>query len=212
MKTLHGLLICILTIACQSKTISRTESSDSKASQIEIESDTLSDRRIITGDFDGDKRLDTLKESFISSIDGKEFNKYADIEFDSLVVLTIKKRPICRLISKNLSILTINKDQYQLFGLAFLKNEGDLNNDGNDELGLIVDWADHSNVNYYRVYTYKNNNWSELLNFEIRDFDISDLEENKDKDGLLYREKNGDLIAKTWEMGEQINKPIELNK
>jgi hypothetical protein len=202
----------MLILACHSKSIPHKESLDSKVSQIEIDSDTLNDRLKIIGDFDGDKRLDTLKESFISSIDGKEFNKYADLDFDSLVSMTIKRKPICRLISNNLSSLTINKDQFQLFGLAFLKNEGDLDNNGNDELGLIVDWADQSNVNYYKVYTYKNNNWVELLNFEIRDFEIPDLKENKDKEGLLYKNKNGNLIAKTWEMGEQLNKPVELKK
>ena len=212
MRYLQGLMIIILIFGCQAKTTNKSESMDSKDSQIETKSDNFSDRLMITGDFDGDKRIDTLKESFISSIDGKETNKYSYIEYDSLVALTIKKKPVCRLISNNLTTLFVIKDKYQLFGLAFLKNEGDLDNDGSDELGLIVDWADWSNVNYYQVFSYKNKNWTELFDFEIRDFDISDLKENKDTKGLLYRDNNGDLTAKTWEIGEQIDKKIDLKK
>lgn len=212
MRYLQVLMIIISIFGCQSKTTNKLESMESKGSQIETKSDNFSDRLMITGDFDGDKRIDTLKESFISSIDGKETNKYSDIEYDSLVAVTIKKKPICRLISNNLTPLIVNKDKYQLFGLAFLKNEGDLDNDGSDELGLIVDWADWSNVNYYQIFSYKNENWTELINFEIRDFDIADLKENKDSKGLLYRDDNGDLIAKTWETGEQIDMKIDLKK
>ncbi|HLO60324.1 MAG TPA: hypothetical protein VK179_16355 [Bacteroidales bacterium] len=210
MRYLQGLIISILIFGCQSKTTKL--SLDSKDSQIKTTTDNFSDRLMITGDFNGDESIDTLKESFISSIDGKETNKYSDIEYDSLVALTIKKKPICRLISNSLTPLIVNKDKYQLFGLAFLKNEGDLDNDGSDELGLIVDWADWSNVNYYQILSYKNSNWTELFNFEIRDFDIADLKENKDSKGLLYRDENGDLIAKTWENGEQIDKKIDMKK
>ena len=184
---------------------------DSKVTQIK-KNDTFSDRLMISGDFDGNKRMDTLKESFISSIDGKETHKYADIEYDSLVALTIHKKPISRLISKDLKPMVINMDNYQLFGLAFLKNEGDLDNNGTDELGLVIDWADWSNVNYYRIYTYKNKSWTELFNFEIRDYDIDDLKKNKDSQGLLYRNTKGELIAKTYNLGEKIELKIELKK
>lgn len=212
MRYLQGFLICILIFGCKSNTINKSESMNSKGLQIEKAQDTLDDKLIITGDFDNDKKIDTLKESFISSINGKETNKYADIEYDSLVAWTIKKRPICRLISTNLTPLEINKDNDQLFGLSYLKNEGDIDNDGADEVGLVVDWADWSNVNHYRIYTYKENKWIQLFNFEIRDYDIDDLKNNKKSQGLLYRNAKGDLIAKTYDLGGQIEKKIKLKK
>ena len=106
----------------------------------------------------------------------------------------------------------INNDNFQLFGLSFLKNEGDIDNNGTDEIGLVVDWADWSDVNSYKIYTYKNNSWTELLNFEIRENDIDELNKNKDSQGLLYRNTKGDLISKTYDLGEQIEKKIELKK
>lgn len=211
MRIFLGLLISILIISCQLG-LRNKKSLDSKHSQTDVSETSFTDRLMISGDFDGDGKIDTLTESFISSINGKETNKYADLEYDSLVTLTILKKPISRLISKNLRPLIIDKDNFQLFGLAFLKNEGDIDNNGTDEIGFVIDWADWSNVNSYRIYTYKNNNWTEMLNFEIRDYDIDELNKNKDSQGLLYRNAKGDLIAKTYDLGDQIEKKIELKK
>ncbi len=211
MRIISGFLICVFILGCQSRTTNK-ESLDSKQAQNETSGDTFTDRLMITGDFDGDGKIDTLTESFISSINGKETNKYADLEYDSLVKLTILKKPISRLISTKLQHLIINNDNFQLFGLSFLKNEGDIDNNGTDEIGLVVDWADWSDVNSYKIYTYKNNSWTELLNFEIRENDIDELNKNKDSQGLLYRNTKGDLISKTYDLGEQIEKKIELKK
>jgi hypothetical protein len=209
MRILYGFLVCSLFISCQLGSTNK-ESLDSNETQMDAPDTIFTDRLMISGDFDGDGKVDTLKESFISSLNGKEIHKYVDLEYDSLVALTVKKEPISRLISESLKPLIISKDDFQLFGLSYLKNEGDLDHNGTDEIGLVIDWADWSSLNTYIIYTYKNNNWIELFNFEIRDFDIDDLKNNKDSQGLLFRNTNGDLIIKTYDSGEQIEKKIDL--
>jgi len=167
-------------------------------------------RFTISGDFNGDEEIDTLRELYLSSINNKETNKYYDVDYDSMVSLAVKKKPICKIVSNNNKIEPlIIKDTitWQLFGLAFLKNEGDLDNNGTDEIGLIIDWADWSNVNSYLVYTYSDNKWKQILSFEIRDFDISELS----KKGFLYKNSKGQIVVHTYELGDKIDKVIKLN-
>jgi len=206
MRWIFEILLVVLVFGCLGKTSKNTSINNIPG----ISTENVGDRLSITGDFNGDGQSDTLKESFISSFDGKETNKYYKADFDSMVSLTIQKKPISRLLSYHLKPLNVNKDNWQLFGLAYLKNEGDLNGDGNDEVGLIVDWADWSDVNYYQVYSYKFNEWKVLLSFEIRDYDVVEIKKNKESKGFLYKNSAEELIAKTWEMGERKEKKVEL--
>jgi hypothetical protein len=167
-------------------------------------------RKSISGNFIADGKTDTLKESVISSINNQEIDKYIDVDYDSLVCLIVMSKPICRLQSSELKPLIIKSNTWQLFGLAYLKNEGDLNNDGTDEVGLIVDWADWSNINSYQVYTYKNNEWKEILTFEIRDSDLDELKNTIDSKGFLYKDFKGNLIKRTYYQGVSVEKKIKM--
>lgn len=176
------------------------------------------DRLQITGDFNGDGQTDTLKEEYISTITNQETNKYYEgIEYDSMVSLTIQKKPfsLLKFSSSKPNPLKIETKTWQLFGLAYLKNEGDLDKNGTDEIGLIINWADWSNINFYCVYSYIDNSWKQVLTFEIRDFDL-----DKDKaghyidtsfNGFLKHNKKGELRAKTYELGDKIEKKVKLN-
>jgi len=148
-RLIFNILVVILVFGCSNKT-SRVSLNKNKP---QTSTDAFGDRWCITGDFNGDGQQETLQESFVSSIDGKEINKKYNADYDSMVSLTIKQKPICRLLSNKIKPLTINKNNWQIFGLAYLKNEGDLDGNGTDEVGLIIDWADWSNVNYYHVFT-----------------------------------------------------------
>ncbi|MDA3779540.1 MAG: hypothetical protein PF487_04850 [Bacteroidales bacterium] len=135
----------------------------------------LGNRFSIIGDFNGDGKKESLFEHYISKIDNKETNKsYANaIEYDELVKLICKKEPMSFLSSNNLKIDTLNISAgKQLFGLMFLKNEGDLDGDNADEVSYIVDWADWSNLNTYHIMSYKNNKWVELGTFPILEFQL----------------------------------------
>lgn len=139
---------------------------------------TFGYRFIISGDFDGDGKKEKLVEHYVSSIDHQETNKYYDQlpEYDQLVALTIKKKPYSFLVSDQLNIdtLAISKADQQ-FGLAYLKNEGDLNGDGTDEVSYVVNWADWSSTNTWHLMTYKNKKWEELYWFPIWDWQLPDL-------------------------------------
>jgi hypothetical protein len=135
-------------------------------------------RFIIEGDFDGDGKKERLTEHFISGIDKKETSKYYDAVEDywDMIDLTIKKEPISYVLCDNTTIDTLKiHSGGQLFGISYLKNEGDLNGDGTDELSYVVDWADYSNFNSWHIMTYKNGKWKELLTFPIWDWQLPDL-------------------------------------
>lgn len=144
-------------------------------------------RFIISGDFDGDGKKENLIEHFFSGIDNKEINKfYENLEYDDLVDLTMKKNPYSFVLSDNKSIDTLQiTGMAQNFGLSYLKNEGDLNNDGTDEVSYVVNWADWSNLNTWYLATYKNKKWQELYSFPIWDWQLPNLPETSNQYGLF---------------------------
>lgn len=102
-------------------------------------------RFVISGDFDGDGKNEKLTEHFYSQLDNKETNKFYEglTDYDQLVDLTVKKDPVSFISSDNKHIDTLLiSSGGQLLGLSYLKNEGDLNGDGTDEVSYVVDWAD----------------------------------------------------------------------
>jgi len=135
-------------------------------------------RFIISGDFDGDGKKEKLIEHFVSGLDNKETNKFYEglSDYDQLVALTIKKEPYSFVVSDNKLIDTLHiSSGGQLLGLSYLKNEGDIDGDGGDEISYVVNWADWSNLNTWRLMSYKNGKWIELYSFDIWDWQLPDL-------------------------------------
>ena len=54
-------------------------------------------------------------------------------------------------------------------GISFIENLGDINDDGNDEVGFIINNVDNSNFNYYNVLTIKQNKFVKILDFVINE-------------------------------------------
>ena len=161
----------------------------------------------ITGDFNGDGKKDTLTEHFFSGIDNKETNKYYENgNYDTLVALNAKKKTYCFLSCSNKNIRALNIASTPQLGIAYLKNEGDLNGDGTDEISYAVDWADWSNVNFCRVMTFKNNEWKEIYSFQIRDWQIPDRPQTYNQYGIAGLD---DKIINTTNV--TANKQIEKN-
>ncbi len=145
-------------------------------------------RFILSGDFDGDGKKERLIEHFFSRLNNKETNKLYDnlSDYDQLVTLTIKKEPYSFVISDNESIDTLRiSSRGQLLGLSYLKNEGDLNGDGTEEVSYVVNWADWSTINTCHLVTYKNKKWVELYSFPIWDWQLPDLPETFNQYGLF---------------------------
>jgi hypothetical protein len=144
----------------------------------------------IRGDFNGDGKKEILQERFIRSIDHQETNKfYRNVDYNTLVALNYRNKPISFLTctDKHIRNLPIAPDANS-FGLAYLKNEGDLDEDGGDEIAYVVNYADWSNVNFCHIMTYKNYQWKTLYSFEIRDWQLPDLPQTYSQSGMTGRE------------------------
>lgn len=138
----------------------------------------------VVGDFDGDGRSDTLTERFVSRLDGKEADKYYTTNnYDTVVTLTMAKHPWSFMVSSNPDIDTLEIARHtQLFGVGFIKNEGDLDGNGTDEISFIAEWADWSSINTCRVVSWGQGEWRELLSFGIHDWQLPSLPQT----GMTY--------------------------
>lgn len=132
-------------------------------------------RFVLYGDFDGDGRPDTLTEHFFSGIDNRETNKYyKDIDYDLQVRLNDQKEPYVFVSGSNHDIDTLHTGSGQVLGLSWLKNEGDLNGDGTDEVSYVSDWADWSNFNTCHLVTWRHHRWEELYCLPVNDLELPD--------------------------------------
>jgi len=144
-------------------------------------------RFAITGNFMGSGKIDTLYEHYYSMARHRETNKFFDsVEYDDMVGLAIEQNPWSFLTCSNKKIdtLQISRDG-QLFGIAWLKNEGDLLGDGKDEISYVVNWADWSSLNTCHIMTYTTHGWKELYHFEVHDWEIPDLPDYQTDYGLF---------------------------
>ncbi len=163
-------------------------------------------KNVITGDFDGDGNQDELKESLISPINNKSIDALPQLEYDSLVTLIYKKKPVLSLqsVKKNIPELILTKNAS--FGTMWIKNEGDLNKDGSDEISIVINWPDWSQVNSCIVYSLKNGKWIEYAKFEVREWQIS---RNPDFNGFIVKNKKGIYEVSTFDSEvNEIIKPL----
>lgn len=144
----------------------------------------MGSRLVLYGDFDGDGLPDTLTEHFFSSIDNRETNKYyKDLDYELLVRLNDQQFPFSFVSSSNSKIDTLRIGSESLFGLSWLKNEGDLNGDGTDEVSYVVDLADWSSLNHCTLMTYRHHRWEVLYRFPIWDWQLPDLPQTENESG-----------------------------
>src|SRR3569833_387360 len=144
-------------------------------------------RFIITGDFDGDGKKDTLIEHFMGRTNHQEIDKFhyslVDTGWikDTLADSNGIRKPISIIICNNaVTPLSIDETGKSL-GLLYLKNEGDLDGDGGDELSYVDDPADASSINFCSVMSYKIHQWKRIYGFQIREWQIPDLPQVNDK-------------------------------
>jgi hypothetical protein len=131
----------------------------------------IDDRFSIVGDFNGDNVQDTLFESYISSITNKETPKLLNSEdYDKNVEQILSQKPLTRLYSNlgNVDTFIVTTEPYHT-GVRMFSNLGDINADGADEFGYIIDWTDYSNINTFHILTLKDNKFVELFTFNIHE-------------------------------------------
>jgi hypothetical protein len=145
-------------------------------------------RFIVEGDFNGDGQQEKLIEHYFDTITGAESNKfYEGINYNQLVGITsLYKATESYLVCTDPRVDTCWVAAYgQLLGLAYVKNEGDLNGDGTDEISYVINHADWSNCNTCHLATYTNHHWKDIYTFPIWDWQIPDLPQTFNQYGLF---------------------------
>lgn len=122
----------------------------------------------ITGDFDGDKKQDTIIQRVGSTLKKVYFEKIVDPLKNHWDIVTNwhfnRGTDLCLFINR------LESEELRLGsaqGLYCLINIGDNNNDGKDEIAFVVDNLDYSRVNSCKIYTICETRWTLLKQFGV---------------------------------------------
>ncbi len=179
-------------------------------------------RKTIAGDFDGDGTQDTLFEKYISPLTGKETNKSYDFEgfgdgSDYLFYWQKwigEKQIMLKLLSKKPGIKSFLVDTLGMHdGFLYLKNVGDLNQDGTDELAYCLNYIDFSNSTSAYLATYKNGKWKKVHHWIITEHDFQYTEGESKPDPTYIRQRNGKVYCREMDddYGGYQWKPLKIN-
>lgn len=126
------------------------------------------EKLFVVGNFDGDKQKDTIFQHNYSTLTRTEIEYAADPfqnEWDTVVKWFYEQGA-----NLYLTISENNQDTLHLGaaqGLYCLINIGDNNNDGKDEIALVIDHLDFSRVNSCKIYSFCKNKWTLLKQFGV---------------------------------------------
>jgi hypothetical protein len=124
------------------------------------------ENKFITGDFDGDNIIDTLNQTYFSRNIKNTLTEIPVIDdHDSLTDYYFKNDIQATLKSKKTNLK--NLDLGICFGTYSLINIRDNNNDHKDEIALVIDYCDFSVLNSCKIYSFCNNDWKLLNQFNI---------------------------------------------
>lgn len=154
----------------------------------------------ISGDFDGDGTTEKLSAQTLSRPGYLEIHPYEEAirdNYDKLVEWTVKRNPLVVLISDNPRLDTLKIGNGQIFGTAWLKNEGDLNGDGTDEFSYVCDYADWSNLNSCKIVGWQKGKWQELASFAIHESQLPTVPNSFP--GFVTLVKQGTVRVKYYE-------------
>jgi hypothetical protein len=139
-----------------------------------------------------------LYESLYSQVTSRPID---DVEYfggyDELVTATCDLEPILKL-KNTVGLKELELSIHcQVFGILRIINLGEVDGVKGDEIALIVDWADWSNLSSCKVYSYRSYDWIKLLTFDVhettfydndpREGEIDEIIE-KYEDGWVYKE------------------------
>lgn len=194
MKHTAGIFAILILIGCHHADRDRGASATSQDSIPGPQTDStrtpitkLDNRLTIVGDFNGDGKRDTLRESYVSTLTNREMPKQLDsVDYLRNMDLTVEAQPITRILSSipGVDAFTVT-DNFQQSGILWFSNLGDVNGDGTDEFGYFVNWADASNLNTYEIMTIRSKKLTELFAFPINELVSFDEDELIDGHYLL---------------------------
>lgn len=193
----------------------------------------------IQGDFDGDSKIESLTEAFISQKNGQELAKFCGFEDDSIPDcywtgrINQFREPKCKFKCSNPRIPDFSKTDESggTTGLLFLQNTGDLNGDQSDEIVFIEDLGGcNSAIRTGHLATFKNGSWKILIDFRTRlgafpelgqeviltknDFKkpaVKNFAKALKKMPPFFKKENGLIIYQDYEGAEPITKSLKIN-
>ncbi|NLR79302.1 hypothetical protein [Chitinophaga eiseniae] len=167
----------------------------------------MGNRLKLSVDLDGDHIIDTIYESYISQKTGQETFKYIDeknMDIETARDSINANLPISRIYTNIAGVDTLPlTDHSDHFGIYMLENLGDLNEDGGDEIGYVIDLAGHSNLNEYTIITLtQEKKWKKLLTFHIHEGESLDKENLFDGKSLIKKTAPYTFRYKCYEAAE----------
>lgn len=185
---------CSLLFACNSKT---TTNSEPAASESRAPEQSNAGEFLLTGYFNIDAVMDTVYEMCYSDVTHTPIQMHEVGMGDSAdnVLLIMKQKPVTMLYTsmRGVDTFVVTKEPQQQ-GLSILMNLGDLNGDGTDEIGYVVNWADFTNLNTYHIITLKGKQFTELFSFAINE-ELSFNSENLIDSTKLVKPISSNTIA-----------------
>ena len=173
----------------------------------------------VIGDFDGDRKQDTIFQHTFSRLLKTEIEYSPDPlhnDWDTVVKWFNNQDADLFMTFKTNNHDTLHLGAAQ--GLYCLLNIGDNNADGKDEIALVIDYLDFSEVNSCKIYSLCNKKWILLKQFSILESSF-DFAPNKapifnDIKGFLEK-RNGKWVYKdysqeSYETKEAVKKMTEL--
>ena len=218
-QTFYILILPLWFLSCNSQTKKRVNIS----TIIKTADDKLKPHKLkklfVLGDFDGDKKQDTIFQHNYSRLTRTEIENSPDPlqnDWDTVVKwFNEQDADIYLTLNKNIQD-TLHLGTAQ--GLYCLLNINDNNADGKDEIALVIDYLDFSKVNSCKIYSLCNKKWVLLNQFSILEssFDFATSKApifNNIKDFLEKR--NGKWVYKdysqeSYETQETVKKMMEL--
>ena len=218
-QTIHILTLTLWLLGCAGKTEKKVDNpsipktSDKKTKLHKLE------KLFVVGDFDGDKKMDTIFQHNYSRLTKNEIDNSADPlqnEWDTVVKWFFDQDADL--------YLTFNKNNQDTLhlgtaqGLYCLINIGDNNDDGKDEVAFVIDYLDFSRLNSCKIYSFCNDKWILLKQFGIFEgsFDFtSDKAPTFDNIKDYLEKQNGewvyrDYLQESYDKQEGIGKMLML--
>jgi len=146
----------------------------------------------LTGDFNGDGKLDTINQNVIIANSKKQIDYFPSSQWDTIENYFDRIKADVILTVKNQKCDTLHLGSGG--GLYCLINIGDNNKDKKDEIAIVVDYYNFTNISPCNIYTLCNNKWKVLKSFKIHenafDYEGQNIPDFKQIKGFLEYRKN----------------------
>ncbi len=185
------LLVAFAVLGCTQKHKNRNIKAEALKEEKPFFSLYKRDKFFIVGDFDGDKKSDTLYEHIVNKRTGVAIDSFPGVNFDELGNAGTEKY-VDWIDKHNVDLyLALNNRKYDSLplgasgGLYCLINMGDNNTDGTDEIALVTAMPGFMRKEYCDIYTLCGSQWVKLKSIRLYDRAFSYLgKESTNQDSI----------------------------